>query len=55
MTIGTKLFWKGDFSNEARSGVISAIKGEMVTIEWSNGGRMVVPAFTITPTRWIIG
>jgi len=55
MTIGTKLFFKGDFSNSPRHGVVIAIKGEMLTVKWVDGGTLLVPEFTITPIRWVVG
>lgn len=55
MTIGSKITWAGDYSNEARIGRISAINGGMVTVFWSNGTQAVLPAFTMTGAKWKVG
>jgi hypothetical protein len=48
----SRIFWKGDFSNEARWGVVVSNTNGMLTIEWDKGGRMAVPEFTTKNDRW---
>jgi hypothetical protein len=55
MTYGTKINWAGDYSNNPRAGIVSAINGGMVSILWDDGATVSLPAFTITGGKWKIG
>ena len=56
MTAGTKIFWRGDFANEPKRGVIASVSGGMVSISWNDGSTTLVPSFTILPNYgWIVG
>lgn len=56
MTAGTKIFWKGDFSNSPKSGVIASVNGGMVSIKWEDGSSALAPSFTILPNYgWVVG
>lgn len=56
MTAGTKIFWKGDFSNEPRHGIVLAVTNGMVSIRWDNGTEAKIPSFTINERYgWKIG
>ncbi len=41
-----KVFWKGDFSNEPKSG-FAKIVGDNAHIEWEDGSKNVTPLFTM--------
>lgn len=56
MTAGTKIFWKGDFGNAPKTGVIASVTGQMVSIKWKDGSSALVPSFTILPNYgWFVG
>lgn len=48
--------WKGDFANAPKTGLVISEAAEMLTIKWSDGSQMVVPAFTVSErygwSRW---
>lgn len=56
MTTGTKIFWKGDFSNGPKTGVVVSYDRGMVSIRWDDGSSQSVPDFTILPNYgWVVG
>lgn len=48
--------WNGDMENEPKVGFVVSEANEMLTIQWSDGSKMVVPSFTVNArygwSRW---
>lgn len=48
--------WNGDMANEPKVGVVVSEANGNLTIKWSDGSQMLVPAFTVNPrygwSRW---
>lgn len=56
MTNGTKIFWKGDFSNSPKHGVIETVAGQLATVRWEDGRTQTILTFTMVERYgWVIG
>ncbi len=51
----TQIHWNGDFSNEAKSGVIVARNNGLLTIQWDCGQQQIVPEFVTKGAGWRVG